>query len=128
MKLVQIKTARELKLPGTSVEFVTEGDTLKEIIFRPEGEEESFSVKYGDAYASNLKVFVRREFEIKERQRLSGTMHGVEFSKDFDNVAEADAAARQLPASATYEIKPVKVRVDEAGEPLPVPAVDDIPF
>lgn len=128
MKLVLIKTARELKLPGVHVEFVTEGDVLKELILRPEGEPESYCVRSGETYSSSIKVFIRREFEMKERFRLSGTMHGIKFQQDYDSQGEAESAKRQLPASGEYEINPVKVRVDEAGEPVGPAPGDDIPF
>lgn len=129
MKLVQIKTARELKLPGTSVEFVTEGDTLKEIIFRPEGEEESFSIRKGGTYTDEIKVFIRREYEVVERWRLSGTIHGVNVQQDFDKESEALSKLSNLTAQGgSLGVNPVKVRVDEAGEPLKDAPNDDIPF
>lgn len=129
MKLVQIKTARELKLPGTHVEFVTEGDALKEIILRPEGEPESYSVKPGTSYSDTVRVFIRREFEVKEQWRLTGTLRGLKVQQDFDTEKEAQQALNEnQDGMKDGAIKPVQVRVDEAGEPLPVPAADDIPF
>lgn len=129
MKLVKIKTARELKLPGTSVEFVTEGDNLKEVILRPEGEPESFSIKMGHAYSDTVKVFIRREFEVKEQWRLTGTLRGLRVSQDFDTEREAQQALNEnQDGMKDGAIKPVQVRVDEAGEPVwPAPG-DDIPF
>lgn len=127
MKLVQIKTARELKLPGTSVEFVTEGDSLKEVIFRPEGEEETFSIKPGENYASNIKVFVRREYEIVERYRLSGAVHGVNVQQDYVHEHDANTARDKFPEGSGLQVNPVKVRLNDVGEPVG-PVNDDIPF
>lgn len=129
MKLVQIKTARELKLPGTHVEFVTEGDTLKEIIFRPEGEEESYAIRKGGTYTDEIKAFVRREFEVKEVWRLTGTFTGVNVFQDYDDETEANHQMVSLNArGGDLKVTPVKVRVDEAGEPVGPAPGDDIPF
>ena len=130
MKLVQINTARELKLPGTSVEFVTEGSALKEVILRPEGEEESYSIKPADTYSGNIRVFIRREYEVVDKWRLTGTLCGFPISKDFDSEPEAKKGLDKVHASVEgAKIAPVKVRVDEAGEPVKSqPHLDDIPF
>lgn len=128
MKLVQIKTARELKLPGTSVEFVTEGDTLKEVILRPEGEEDSYSIRHPGSYANNVTVWVRRDFEVVERYRLSGTVHGVNVQQDYVHEHDANTARDKFPESAGLEVKLVKVRLNDAGEPVGPAPGDDIPF
>ena len=129
MKLVQIKTSRELKLPGTHVEFVTEGDTLKEIIFRPEGEEESYAIRNPGNYSNALNVFSRREFEVKDQWRLTGTLRGLKVQQDFDTEKEAQQALNEnQDGMKDGVIKPVKVRVDEAGEPVGPAPGDDIPF
>ena len=129
MKLVQIKTARELKLPGTSVEFVTEGDSLKEVILRPEGEPESYSIKVANTYSDSVKVFIRREFEVKEQWRLTGTLRGLKVQQDFDTEKEAQQALNEnQDVMKDGAIKPVQVRVDEAGEPVGPADHDDIPF
>lgn len=129
MKLVQIKTARELKLPGTYVEFVTEGDALKEIILRPEGEPESYSIKPGTSYSDTVRVFIRREFEVKDQWRLTGTLRGLKVQQDFDTEKEAQQALNEnQDGMKGGAIKPVQVRVDEAGEPVGPAPGDDIPF
>lgn len=132
MKLVQIKTARELKLPGTHIEFVTEGDSLKEVIFRPEGEEETYSIKPGTSYSDTVRVFLRREYEVKEVHRVTGNFFDVNVSQDFDTPKEASDKVNSMTsrdANAELKITPVKVRVDEAGEPIKnAPLNDDIPF
>lgn len=130
MKLVQIKTARELKLPGIHVEFVTEGDTLKEVILRPEGEPESYAIRHPGSYSNAINVFVRREFEIKERFRLSGTLFDIKVIQDFDDKGEAERKRDSMlnrDASADLKVELVQVRVDEAGEPV-AHLNDDIPF
>lgn len=128
MKLVQIKTARELKLPGTHVEFVTEGDNLIEVILRPEGEEETYSIKKTDAYTANVKVFIRRDFEVVERYRLSGSVHGVNVQQDYVHEHDANKARDKFPESDGLEVKLVKVRLNDVGAPVGPAPGDDIPF
>ena len=91
MKLVEIKSVNEVTLPGVRVEFVTEGTLLKEVIFRPEGSEDSWSIRPGPAYQESLKVFRRSMFETVERFRLSGTVLGVRVQEDFDTRNEAES-------------------------------------
>ena len=130
MKLKQIKTARELKLPGIRVEFVKEENKLVELIIRPEGEEVSYSVRPGESYNQSIRVYERRDFETKTVHRLKGTFMGLKVHEDFDTPEEASRRADELTikdCNAELIVVPVEVKVDESGEP--VPGLDsDIPF
>lgn len=128
MKLREIKTARELKLPGIRVEFVTEGTSLKEVILRPEEGDTSYLVKPGASYADCLKAYERIQFETKTVHRVSGTLLGGGFQQDFDTPEAASKRIDELRDQDPHldlGVQPVNVIVDEAGEPV---ATDDIPF
>lgn len=132
MKLKEIKTAREVLLPGIRVEFVIEGTALKEVILQPEGEEVSYAIKSGENYTSTIKLFERLEYETKTVTRLSGTFMGLKVQEDFDNIGEANRRIDELGAVAATDglmVKPAQVKVDETGFPLSNSDIDsDIPF
>ena len=129
MKLVEIKAAKGLKLPGIRVEFVTEGTSIKEVILRPEEGETSFLIKAGASYAECLKLFERVQFENKTVHRVKGTLLGLAVQQDFDTPEAASKRIDELmdqDANADLTVAPATVLVDEVGEP--VAGVDDIPF
>lgn len=130
MKLKQVNTVRELKLPGIRVEFVKEESKLVEVILSPEGEEVSYSIRPGESYTNAVRVYERREFETKTVHRLKGTFMGLKVHEDFDTPEAASRRADELKDkdyNADLSVSPVDIRVDESGEP--VPGLDsDIPF
>lgn len=129
MKLKEIKTAREFKLPNVRVEFVTEGTALKEIILYPEGSTTSYSLKTGPSYTETVKVFERVMFEQKTVHRIAGTVLGLRVQQDFDDPKEASKRIDELrdqDPDLILNVYPVNVIVDDAGDA--VKEDDGIPF
>lgn len=129
MQLIQLKSASEIRLPGVSVEFISEDKTLKEVILRTKDNPDGYTIRPGSSYSESVRVFRRQMHETKKVWRVSGTIFGMDVSKDHDDEAAANRHRIELTNQTGNPIKveEVEIRVMDTSDPAPASG-DGIPF
>lgn len=128
MHLNPIKTASELKLNGVSVEFTTEGDSLKELTLTAHGQR--FIVKPGETYSNVLKVFRADKFKMETRHVLSGEFCGINVNETFEDKFSANerkSALGQKGDASGLTVTEKEVPVDVSAV-KPAAIDSDMPF
>lgn len=118
MKLIQIKKASEVELePTISVEFVSEGSSIKEVIIHAN---ERYSIRASSNYDSSLKVFRCVTHVSRDRWVVTGKRGPVELRGEYDSREAADEAAEEFRNDGATDVEvtveKVWVREDEAND------------
>lgn len=119
MKFVSVKSPAEIAPEG--IDFVFENGNLKQVLLNTDNGQ--FIVKQGASYSETLVVLKQQEFEEQDRFAVEGTFANHPVKELFEEEYVARERARELERAApgySFEVKPLKVKVNDAGEVVSV--------